>query len=92
MRKCVILTSIILFLPSMLAAQSGGARAAGTENGTRATIFGGYSYLRNNSNGFKVPFLQHTSILPPHADGMERAIQQVVRTTKLATLRRQSED
>jgi hypothetical protein len=28
MRKCVILTSIILFLPSMLAAQSGGARAA----------------------------------------------------------------
>src|SRR6202047_4675647 len=52
MRKCVILTSIILFLPSMLVAQIGGARPAGSENGTRATIFGGYSYLRNNSNGF----------------------------------------
>ncbi len=52
MRKCVILTSIILCLPSMLIAQIGGARPAGTENETRATIFGGYSYLRNNTNGF----------------------------------------
>ena len=52
MRKCGILTFTILFLPSMLLAQSGGARPAGSENGTRATIFGGYSYLRNDSNGF----------------------------------------
>ena len=52
MRKCVILTSIILCLPSMLVAQIGGARPAGTEKETRATVFGGYSYLRNNTNGF----------------------------------------
>jgi peptidoglycan-associated lipoprotein len=42
----------MLFLPSMLVAQIGGASAAGSENATRATIFGGYSYLRNNNNGF----------------------------------------
>jgi len=36
----------------MLVAQIGGARPAGSESETRATIFGGYSYLRNNSNGF----------------------------------------
>jgi hypothetical protein len=53
MHKCVILTSIILFLPAMLIAQSGGgAMAAGGENGTRAIVFGGYSYLRNTNNGF----------------------------------------
>jgi hypothetical protein len=52
MRKCGILTSVVLFLPSMLVAHIGGARPAGSENVTRATIFGGYSYLRNNNNGF----------------------------------------
>jgi hypothetical protein len=52
MRKCRILASIVLFLPSMLVAQIGGARPAGTENEARTTIFGGYSYLRNNTNGF----------------------------------------
>ena len=53
MRKSVILAFIISFLPSMLIAQiGGGARPAGSEIETRATIFGGYSYLRNNSNGF----------------------------------------
>ena len=53
MRKSVILVSIILFLPSILIAQIGsGARPAGSEIETRATIFGGYSYLRNSSNGF----------------------------------------
>jgi peptidoglycan-associated lipoprotein len=52
MRKFAILVSIILFLPSMLVAQIGGARPAGSENETRATIFGGYSYLRNNGSGF----------------------------------------
>src|SRR5438876_1856159 len=52
MRRHRILASIILFLPTILVAQVGGARPAGTENETRATIFGGYSYLRNNTNGF----------------------------------------
>lgn len=52
MRKCVILTSVVLLLPLMLVAQSGGPRPAVTDEGPRATIFGGYSYLRNNSNGF----------------------------------------
>ena len=52
MRKSVMLTFIISFLPSILMAQIGsGARPAGSEVETRATIFGGYSYLRNNSNG-----------------------------------------
>jgi len=53
MRKSVILAFIVSFLPSMLIAQIGsGARPAGSEIETRSTIFGGYSYLRNNSNGF----------------------------------------
>src|SRR6266478_8885162 len=52
MRKFGILMSIVLSLPIVLVAQSGGARAAGSEYGTRATVFGGYSYLRNNTNGF----------------------------------------
>ena len=52
MRTCVMLMSVIACLPTMLAAQIGGARPAGSELETRATIFGGYSYLRNASNGF----------------------------------------
>ena len=52
MRTCVMLMSVIVCLPTMLAAQIGGARPAGSELETRATIFGGYSYLRNASNGF----------------------------------------
>lgn len=52
MQTCGILASIILFLPSMLMAQIGGAMPAGTESATRATVFGGYSYLRNGNNGF----------------------------------------
>jgi hypothetical protein len=52
MRTHVVLMSVIVCLPSMLAAQMGGARPAGSEIATRATIFGGYSYLRNASNGF----------------------------------------
>ena len=52
MRKFGILLSIVLGLPLSLAAQNGGAMPAGSENGTRATVFGGYSYLRNGSNGF----------------------------------------
>jgi hypothetical protein len=50
MRKCIIFISIVVFLPS-LAAQVGGARPAGREIETRATIFGGYSYIRNSNNG-----------------------------------------
>jgi len=52
MRKFGILMSIVLCLPLSLVAQSGGAMSAGSENGARATVFGGYSYLRNGSNGF----------------------------------------
>ena len=52
MRTCVMLVSILFCLPSMLTAQIGGARPAGSEIETRATIFGGYSYLRNANNGF----------------------------------------
>ena len=52
MRKFGILMSIVLCLPLALVAQNGGAMPAGSENGTRATVFGGYSYLRNGSNGF----------------------------------------
>ena len=52
MRKFGILMSIVLVLPLALAAQGGGALSAGSENATRATVFGGYSYLRNGSNGF----------------------------------------
>jgi hypothetical protein len=52
MQKFGILISIVLCLPLSLVAQSGGAMAPGSENGTRATVFGGYSYLRNGSNGF----------------------------------------
>ena len=40
MHKYGILASIIVFLPSMLVAQIGRARPAGSENQTRATIFG----------------------------------------------------
>jgi peptidoglycan-associated lipoprotein len=47
-----MLISIIVCLPTILFAQIGGARPAGSETETRATIFGGYSYLRNASNGF----------------------------------------
>lgn len=52
MRKRVILASLILLLPIMLFAQSGSPNPAYSDKATRATIFGGYSYLRNNSNGF----------------------------------------
>ena len=52
MRKFGILMSVVLCLPLALVAQMGGAMPSGSENGTRATVFGGYSYLRNGSNGF----------------------------------------
>jgi len=41
-----------LCLPLALVAQIGGAMPAGSENATRAVVFGGYSYLRNGSSGF----------------------------------------
>ena len=43
MRTCVILLSAILLAPSLLLAQEAAA--------PKAELFGGYSYLRNNSNG-----------------------------------------
>ncbi len=52
MRKFGILLSVVLGLPLSLVAQIGGAMPAGSENATRAVVFGGYSYLRNGSNGF----------------------------------------
>jgi hypothetical protein len=52
MRKFGILLSVVLCLPLALVAQIGGAMPAGSENATRAVVFGGYSYLRNGSNGF----------------------------------------
>lgn len=52
MRTRMISMFIIVCLPSMLVAQIGGARPAGSEIGTHATMFGGYSYLRNASNAF----------------------------------------
>jgi hypothetical protein len=52
MRKWPILMYMIFLLPAFVVAQSSGARAAGSENATRATVFGGYSYLRNDTNGF----------------------------------------
>jgi hypothetical protein len=52
MRKFGILLFVVLCLPLALVAQIGGAMPAGSENATRAVVFGGYSYLRNGSNGF----------------------------------------
>ncbi len=52
MRKIGILLFIVSCLPVALVAQGGGAMSAGSENATRATLFGGYSYLRNGNNGF----------------------------------------
>src|SRR3954452_308794 len=52
MRKLLILSSVLLSFPLMLAAQSGIPQAAFGDETPKATIFGGYSYLRNNSNGF----------------------------------------
>jgi peptidoglycan-associated lipoprotein len=52
MRTCLLSIFIIVCSTSMLVAQIGGARPAGSEIATRAIVFGGYSYLRNASNGF----------------------------------------
>ena len=49
MQKFRILMSVVLCLPLSLVAQNSGAMSAGSENATRATVFGGYSYLRNGS-------------------------------------------
>jgi hypothetical protein len=52
MRRCVILLTIIVLLPVVLAAQIGRPRAAFEGDGPRVTVFGGFPYLRNSSNGF----------------------------------------
>jgi opacity protein-like surface antigen len=46
MRKVLLVASVLLLLPAAIFAQEYAAEAP------RATVFGGYSYLRNNSNGF----------------------------------------
>ena len=46
MRKALLVASVLLLLPATIFAQEYAAEAP------RATVFGGYSYLRNNSNGF----------------------------------------
>jgi len=53
MRKLGILLSSMLLLPLMVAAQSNWPRAGYEQPASRVEFFGGYSYLRNNSNGFK---------------------------------------
>jgi hypothetical protein len=52
MRKLIILMSSTLLFSSMLMAQISEPRAAVEDNAGRVTLFGGYDYLRNNSNGF----------------------------------------
>jgi hypothetical protein len=52
MRKSLLLMLTFVCLIPSLRAQIGGARPAGSEIETRATVFGGYSYLRNAGNGF----------------------------------------
>jgi hypothetical protein len=66
MRKLLILSSVLLFFPLMLAAQSGIPQAAFGDETPRTTIFGGYSYLRNNSNGFNGWTGQGTFNFTPH--------------------------
>jgi hypothetical protein len=51
MRKSAVLMLVIVFSPLIVVAQLG-ARVAAVENENRVTVFGGYSYLRNASNGF----------------------------------------
>jgi hypothetical protein len=46
MRKVLLIASVLLLLPAAMFAQES------TTEAPRGTIFGGYSYLRNNSNGF----------------------------------------
>ena len=52
MRKFLILSSVILSFPLWVGAQNGVPSTPLGEESPRTTIFGGYSYLRNNSNGF----------------------------------------
>jgi hypothetical protein len=52
MRKVGILSLVTLLLPVALAAQSNWPRAGYEEAPSRVEFFGGYSYLRNNGNGF----------------------------------------
>jgi hypothetical protein len=60
MRKFLLLMSLDLLLPFMLMAQYGGARPAIALDDPRVTIFGGYSYVRNNSNGLNGGDVQGT--------------------------------
>jgi opacity protein-like surface antigen len=52
MRTCAILISFVLLVPVVMAAQMGRPSTAFEGDGPRVTVFGGFPYLRNNSNGF----------------------------------------
>lgn len=52
MHKCVVVLACGLLIPFTLVAQNNSPGTAYGESAFRATIFGGYSYLRNNGNGF----------------------------------------
>jgi len=47
-----VFVCLVILLPAMLMAQSGSPSSAYNDAPSRGTLFGGYSYLRNNSNGF----------------------------------------
>src|SRR5438309_369221 len=60
MRMLVMLTSLILLLPAVVAAQE--------EAAPRATIFGGYSYLRNSGGGVDIGLSRHFAIRAAQVD------------------------
>ena len=66
MRKFLLLMSLNLLLPIMLMAQYGGARPAIGLDDPRVTIFGGYSYVRNSSNGLNGGDVQGTFNINRH--------------------------
>jgi opacity protein-like surface antigen len=66
MRKFLILSSVLLSFPLLLAAQTGVPSTAFGDDAPRTTIFGGYSYLRNHSNGFNGWEGQGTYNFTPH--------------------------
>jgi opacity protein-like surface antigen len=66
MRTFLLLMSLNLVLPFLLMAQYGGARPAIGLDDPRVTIFGGYSYVRNNGNGLNGGDIQGTFNINRH--------------------------
>jgi opacity protein-like surface antigen len=52
MHKYRVFVCLVVLLPAALLAQTSGADSSFSDAPSRGTIFGGYSYLRNSSNGF----------------------------------------